>query len=341
MGTWQGVLNANGREQRTVIKILKDDRGMLQGALYPIDEGGGYLPLTGTARGGDIALSIPARTATYMGILDSSGNSISGTYTQNRSPQPLKLIRANSETAWVIPADPREVPKMAADVDPTYEVATIKLSRPEEGRSLVRQGRRFVTTATSIVDLMMFAYGVHVKQIANAPRWLENDRYDVTLLQAGEGQPSDAQLKEMMRKLLSDRLKLTLRHEQRNLSVYKIVTLKGGEKLVGSLNKNGPAGVGTGRGTMTVKSGTIADFAGFLQRYIGMDRPVIDRTGLPERYDFTLRWTPDDLRNTAGVTDEFPDFFTAIEQQLGLKLEAATESVDVLVIDDVARPTEN
>jgi uncharacterized protein (TIGR03435 family) len=342
-GTWQGVLRANGKDQRTVIKILKDDGGTLQGAVYPIDEGGGYLPLTGTARGADIALSIPARTSMYSGKLDSSGNSISGTWTQDRLTQSLSLIRANSETAWTIPADPRDAPKMASDVDPEYEVATIKPSRPEETKTLMRQGRRFNTTATSIVDLMMFAYGVHVKQILNGPRWLETDKYDVTLLQAGEGQPSDAQLKEMMRKLLSDRLQLTLHREKRELSVSRIVTLKARAKLVDSLNVDGPAGVGSGLGTITVKSATIADFAGFLQRYFSplvMNQPVTDRTGLSGRYDFTLRFNPYG-RNTGGVTDEFPDFFTAIEQQLGLKLEGVTESVDVLVIDDVQRPSEN
>ena len=92
---------------------------------------------------------------------------------------------------------------------------------------------------------------------------------------------------------------------------------------------------------MTVKSATIADFAGFLQRYYGMDRPVIDRTGLSGRYDFTLKWTPDDRPKTGGVTDEFPDFFTAIPQQLGLKLETVTQPIDVLVIDHVEKPTEN
>ena len=344
MGTWQGVLRANGRDQRTVIKILRDDGGTLQGALYAIDEGAGYLPLTGTARGGNITLSVPARIATYTGKLDSSGNSISGTWTQDRATQSLNLTRANSETAWTIPVDPRDAPKMASDVAPTYEVATIKPSRPDEvNRTFLRQGRRFNTTATSIVDLMMFAYGIHFQQIANAPRWLENDKYDVTLLPAGEGQPSDEQLKEIMRKLLSDRLRLTLHREKKKLSVFRIVTLKAGAKLVHSLNSNGPAGVGSGGrvGMMTVKSATIADFAGFLQRYYGMDRPVIDRTGLPGRYDFTLRWTPDDRRDTGGVTDEFPDFFAAIQQQLGLKLETVTESIDVLVIDHVERPSEN
>jgi uncharacterized protein (TIGR03435 family) len=150
-----------------------------------------------------------------------------------------------------------------------------------------------------------------------------------------------------MRKLLSDRLRLTLNREKRNLPVFRIVTLKTGTRLVDSLNPDGPAVWGGGGrvGMMTVKSATIADVAGFLQRYFGMalgiDRPVIDRTDLSGRYDFTLRWSPDDRPNTGDVPDEFPDFFTAIQEQLGLKLETVTESVDVLVIDHVERPSEN
>jgi uncharacterized protein (TIGR03435 family) len=349
MSTWQGVLRASGRDQRVVIKILKDDGGTLQGALYTIDDSGGYLPVAGTVRNGNITLSIPAWVATYTGKLDGSGNSISGTWTRDRSTQPLNLIRATSETAWEIPKDPRVAPKMASDIDPIYEVATIKPSRPDEvNRTFLRQGRRFSTTATSIVDLMMFAYGIHFTQITNAPRWLGTDKYDVTLLQAGDGQPSEAQLKEMMRKLLSERLRLTFHREKRDLSVLRIVTLKTGPKLVDSLNPNGPAGVASGLGTITVKSGTIADFAGYLQRYFSplvMDRPVIDGTGLSERYDFTIRFTPSFVPNGGAnggrVSDEFPDFFTAIQQQLGLKLETVTESVDVFVIDDLQRPSEN
>ena len=157
----------------------------------------------------------------------------------------------------------------------------------------------------------MFAYGVHFTQIANAPRWLEADKYDVTLLPEGDGQPNDQQLKEIMRKLLSDRLRLTLHREKRDLAVFRFVTLKAGAKLVDSLNVDGPAGVGNGLGTITVKSATIADFAGFLQRYFSplvMNQPVIDRTGLSRRYDFTLRFNPYG-HDTGGVTDEFPDFF--------------------------------
>src|SRR2546430_8024241 len=171
MGTWQGLLRANGQDQRTVIKILKDDRGTLQGALYPIDKGGGYLPLTGTARGENITLSIRAIAATYTGKLDSSGNSISGTWTQDRSTQPLNLNRANSETAWTIPVDPRDAPKMASDVVPTYEVATIKRSRRDEvNRTFLRQGRRVKTTATFIFELLHFFFGNPLPQNAQSTR---------------------------------------------------------------------------------------------------------------------------------------------------------------------------
>ena len=142
-GTWQGMLRANGPDQRTVIKISRDDGEASEGALYRIDQGPGYAPITGTARGGNITLSIPAIPVTYTGKLDSNGNSISGTWTQDRSTQLLNLIRANSETAWTIPADPRDAPKMPSDAVPTYEVATIKASRPDEVKTLMRQGRRF------------------------------------------------------------------------------------------------------------------------------------------------------------------------------------------------------
>jgi hypothetical protein len=124
MGTWQGILRANGEEQRTVIKILKDDGGTLQGALYVIERGPGYFALAGTARNGNITLSVPALVATYTGKLDSSGKSITGAWTENGSTLSLSLVQTNPDTAWTIPDD--RVPKMAADLDPTYEVATIK-----------------------------------------------------------------------------------------------------------------------------------------------------------------------------------------------------------------------
>jgi uncharacterized protein (TIGR03435 family) len=97
---------------------------------------------------------------------------------------------------------------------------------------------------------------------------------------------------------------------------------------------------------MTVKNATIADFAGFLQRYI-MDRPVVDRSGISGRYDFTLDWTPDEfqLSSRAGqspaLAADAPDLYTAIQQQLGLKLQSAKLPIDVLVIDSVAKPADN
>jgi uncharacterized protein (TIGR03435 family) len=157
----------------------------------------------------------------------------------------------------------------------------------------------------------------------------------------------------MLKNLMESRFGLSFHTEKRELSVYTV-----------SIGKNGPAGIkmvknttngqrigsqGLGR---TLFSGiTMADFAGQLQLRV-LDRPVIDRTGLTERYDFTLNWRPDEFQfprataaqRAAAVStgaDALPDLFTAVQEQLGLKLDAAKAPVDVLVIDKVSKPSEN
>jgi uncharacterized protein (TIGR03435 family) len=228
-----------------------------------------------------------------------------------------------------------------------FEVATIKPSRPEEQRSVVIRGPRFTTTATSVSDLIMFAYEIQARQIADAPRWLETEKYDVTGLPPDGGQPNRQELRLMVRTLLADRFDLTFHQEKKELPVFRIAASKTGPKLSNSSDPNGNPRVGFGSGVITAKSATISDFAEFLQRYL-LDRPVVDRTGLTGKYDFTLNWTPDSLQ-TAGhdfpptdrPTLDVPDFFTAIQQQLGLKLESVKEPVDIFVIDHVERPSEN
>src|SRR6185295_18018752 len=125
----------------------------------------------------------------------------------------------------------------------------------------------------------------------------------------------------------------------------------GGIKMVKNTTNGQRVGAqGLGR---TLFSGvTMADFAGQLQLRV-LDRPVIDRTGLTDRYDFTLNWRPDEFQFSAlspvqreywisaAIADGLPDLFTAVQEQLGLKLDATKTPVDVLVIDKVSRPSEN
>jgi uncharacterized protein (TIGR03435 family) len=197
---------------------------------------------------------------------------------------------------------------------------------------------------------MAFAYGVQGRQISGAPAWAENDKYDIVGQPDAAGLPNDRQIKSMLQKLLADRFKLAFHREKRELPVYAITVVKGGPKLTKSQgDPNGLPGIGFARlGVMPTINATIADVAGVLQSIV-LDRPVIDQTGITGRYDFTLSWTPDDfqfpgIQRPPGAIDPnatAPNLFTAIQEQLGLRLESTRAAVEVLVIDRVEKPTDN
>jgi uncharacterized protein (TIGR03435 family) len=351
-GTWQGTLQA-GRDLRTVIKISNADGGGLKAVMYSIDQGGqGLAASTVTLQGSTVRISIAGIGGTFEGTLNADRTSIAGTWTQGGAPLSLTLKRATSETAWAIP-DPAARPKpMAANVSPAFEVATIKPTRPgTQGKGFAVRGRMFSTINTSVSDLVTFAYGLHARQITGGPAWLEAEKYDLTAQPQGEGQPNEKQWKVMLQKLLADRFKLTFHRDQKELSVYALVAGKTGPKLTKSEgDPNGLPGLFfRGLGVLPATNATMADFAGVMQAAV-LDRPVVDQTGLQGRYDFTLTWTPDESQfGGLGVkvpppTDDAaapPGLFTAIQEQLGLKLESTKAPVEVLVVDRVEKPTEN
>jgi uncharacterized protein (TIGR03435 family) len=259
------------------------------------------------------------------------------------------LLRAQSQPPGNIP-NPRP---MATDGAPVFEVATIKLSNFAEGVRLQLDSSSglFRTRGTSLEALIVFAYDLHRRQIVGGPAWLDRDRYDVTANPDKPGKPSLAQLRVMLRKLLADRFELSFHHDQKELSVYAITSAKSGPKL--SKNNSDTTGLfggmGIGLGRLGFTNITMAEFATMLQGSSIMDRPVVDQTGLGAvRYDFTLKWTPvgpqaqrSEPERGGDSGDAPPDLFTAFQEQLGLKLEPAKALVDVLVIDRVARPSEN
>ena len=183
-----------------------------------------------------------------------------------------------------------------ANASPEFDVATIKATNPEmPGKQFMAKGHEFVTINTTLNDLITFAYGVHSRQVAGGPAWMVSEKFDLNGKSGGESQPTDAQWKSMIRKLLEDRFKLTYHREPRALPVYALTVAKGGPKLTTSeADPNGLPGIGfRGFGNMPVQNATMADFAAMMQGAV-LDRPMIDRTGLKGRYDFTLKWTPDD-----------------------------------------------
>jgi len=351
-GTWQGTLHA-GRDLRTVIKIARGDDGALKGSLYSIDQSGQGIPVGSvTLQGSTVRLSVPGIGATYEGKLSADGNSIAGTFTQGGAPLPLNLTRATSETAWSIPEPPARPTPMAADANPAFEVATIKPSRPNvQGKGFLVRGRTFSTINTSLSDLITFAYELHARQIVGGPAWLETDKYDLTAEPDGSGQPDAKQWKVMVQKLLADRFRLAFHRDKRELSVYAIVPARTGPKLTKSEgDPNGlPSLLFRGLGVLPARNATMADFAGVMQGAV-LDRPVVDQTGLVGRFDFTLTWTPDEsqfgglgvkVSPPADNPDAPPGLFTAIEEQLGLRLNSTRAPVDVLVIDSADKPTPN
>jgi uncharacterized protein (TIGR03435 family) len=242
---------------------------------------------------------------------------------------------------------------MDANASPSFEVATIKPSKPDApGKGFRVMGRRFTTLNTSLSDLISFAYGVHNKQVIGAPDWAATDKFDIDAVPDGEGAPSDKQWRGMVQKLLAERFQFTIHHDKRELSVYALSVAKGGPKLAKSEgDPNGlPALFFRGRlGDLTVRNANMADFAGLMQAAV-LDRPVVNQTGLEGKYDFTLNWTPDDSQFSGmgakippptDSADAPPNLYTAIQEQIGLKLDATKAPTDVLVIDKVEKPSAN
>ncbi|MGD0442848.1 MAG: TIGR03435 family protein [Edaphobacter sp.] len=240
---------------------------------------------------------------------------------------------------------------MSADADPSFEVATIRPSNPDHPIDGTPIGHRTVFAGVTMRFLMTFAYGVHDKQIVGAPNWWDSQPFDIEGLSDIPGNPSLPQMKTMLQKLMADRFQMKFHREKREISAYVLTVGKNGAKLDKSMSDKDTVPSLLGRPSIGMKGRnlTMVVFADLLQSGI-LDRPVVDQTGLQGRYDFLLRWTPDESQFTqvggrfpppTEGADGPPGLFTAIQEQLGLKLNAEKTAVDVLVIDHVEKPSQN
>ena len=232
---------------------------------------------------------------------------------------------------------------MAADAHPVFDVAAIKHSDPNDGMHRFHmEGRHFTIENQTVKRLMMFAYGVNKSQIAGEPEWANSEWFDADGVPDVEGEPSVKQAQEMVRALLTDRFGLKFHHEQREMSSYALTVAKGGPKL--KKTESDPnslpdqsGGNDSGVRRMKFTNNTMEELALGMQFYL--DRPVVNKTGLPGKWDFDLAWTYDDTRLTDPNAP--PGLFTAVQEQLGLRLDAVKAPVDVLVVDSVERPGAN
>lgn len=233
---------------------------------------------------------------------------------------------------------------MAKDANPDWEVATVKRSDPDkQGESFWVYGRHVTIGNRTVAKMLLFAYSVQKDQIAGAPEWVLTEHFDVDGVADVDGQPDAKQFREMVQKLLAERFGLRFHREQREMPVYALTVAKGGPKMAKSVGD--PNGLGSdqdrengGQRSIQTMNETMGDFTGNLLYYT--DRPVLDQTGLSGRYDFTLKWTFDDSRAPTDGSAA-PSLFTAVEEQMGLKLEPVKAMADVLVIEKVERPGAN
>jgi uncharacterized protein (TIGR03435 family) len=231
---------------------------------------------------------------------------------------------------------------------PAYDIVVIK-----PNNSLARHMSMDMNEATlraenvSLKVLLVNAYGIREGLMFGLPGWANSSRFDVTAKVTDQDlkdlhKLSREQRQAMLATLLADRFHLKVHTEIKTLPVYELVVAKGGSKLTTTIvpPPDDPLGYGNldVQGTEITAAGvTLSDLAGNLS--FPLDRTVINKTGLTGRYDFRLRWTADGV--DAGAMDAPPDLFTAIQEQLGLKLQPAKGPVETLVIDHVEQPADN
>jgi uncharacterized protein (TIGR03435 family) len=251
----------------------------------------------------------------------------------------------------------------------TFDVASIKPYGPTNLRISIRTNPDGIAVSGMPMHMILReAFGVTNDRLLGEPAWVTTSRYDVDAKVTPEDAPKFKQLTEtekwqMLLPVLGDRCALKFHHEIRELTIYTLVVAKGGPKLQVSKtadpNANPAPGRGTGSAgmsvsdkefTMTGHGTSMASFAHWVSLVIGST--VADKTGLTETYDYTLSFAPDDSMK-AGVLPpgssggapppeaEGPSIFTALQEQLGLKLVAQKQPVDVIVIDHMEQPTAN
>jgi uncharacterized protein (TIGR03435 family) len=200
-------------------------------------------------------------------------------------------------------------------------------------------GGRMTATNITVRELVRLAYGVKDYQIEHAPAWMDTERFDIAAAGAAIRKVNLEDERARMRALLEERFQLKSHRETRQGRVYLLTIGKGGPKLT---PHNDGTGTRTrkGCGHLAGSRVTVDVIATILSRET--ERDVVNRTGLAGKFDFALDWTPD--TRPCPADDDAPvrpSFYTAVQQQLGLKLEAAKAPVEVLVIDRLERPGEN
>jgi uncharacterized protein (TIGR03435 family) len=265
----------------------------------------------------------------------------------------ILLLAALSITSLASSQSPSTQPPSSPTLKPEFEVASIRqnISATEHDRSHIYSAAtdgNYRTVNAPLKMLLESAFNLPEARILGVPSSIASAKFDIeaksdaTLSQQLGKLPSDqgrAIKRQMLQALLADRFKLVTHMETRELPIYALVVAKNGPLIKPS--QAGGTTINGGNNSIAVQGSdnTVALLAERLSLVLG--RVVIDKTGLPGRYDITLKWASDDTLASASNAPGGPSIFTAIQEQLGLKLESTKGPVQVLVIDHVEMPSAN
>jgi len=266
-------------------------------------------------------------------------------------PIPAALAQAGASATTPAATPPTKVPD--------FEVVSVKQNKTGDGSSSYSYSDTGITMKNvTLLMLIRQAFMLHNStddQITGLPAWAKSEHFDIQAKVSEADLPTLPKLTpqqhaQMMEALLADRFKLTAHRETKEMPVYALVPGKHGSKLTES-TPDPPPGDGPRQngchtngcmlendGHMEAKGVAIDTLVNMLTQLT--ERTVLDKTGLSGKYDFTLDWTPPNEASTASATAA-PELFTALQEQLGLRLESQRGPVDGLVIDHIEEPSAN
>ena len=264
---------------------------------------------------------------------------------QNLLPLAFRIAVTMPIAVVLLNAPLSRAQSQASATAPSFDVASLKPSPPPPGDTYnanlgsIRNGEVALTNAT-LVDCIKFAYGLVSDDQTAGPGWVKSKsvRFDV-LAKAPPSTPRD-QLLLMLRTLLTERFHLAMHSERRAFSHYALAVGKSGPKLHEVERDPATSHMIYRIGSLTHNQISMPTLALLLSRQMG--EMVLDETGLNGVYELKLEWTPEASRNVPEPPENGPSVFTALQEQLGLKLEARKDAVEVLVIDHADQvPVEN
>jgi uncharacterized protein (TIGR03435 family) len=222
-----------------------------------------------------------------------------------------------------------------------FEVVSIRPSVPDNSRNINTDKGFFRTHNAQVKRLIANAYDIDIGQIFGGPPWLESEGFDINAKIPEEfAQRTRQTVPQMIQNMLAGQFKLVIHREPRQVSGYILVVAKSGPKMEPAKTDQKGSGMSTNNTHMKATNTSMETLARHLSNDTG--KLVVDRTGLTSRYDFELDWAPDRVQSSPEAsTDTRPSIFTALQEQLGLKLESAKVTVSAIVIDRIEKPESN